>query len=55
MSIIDSTASAATSGDKQGLREVLDFLVTDQPSGQEVPEQRREGSRLVERDDVAAL
>ena len=33
MSIIDSTASAATSGDKQGLTEVLDFLVTEEGLG----------------------
>jgi hypothetical protein len=33
MSIIDSTASAATSGDKQSLTEVLDFLVTEEGLG----------------------
>jgi hypothetical protein len=33
MSIIDATAQAATSGDKQSLREVLDFLVTEEGLG----------------------
>jgi hypothetical protein len=33
MSIIDATAHAATSGDKQSLREVLDFLVTEEGLG----------------------
>ena len=33
MSIIDSTAQAATSGDKQSLKEVLDFLVTEEGLG----------------------
>jgi hypothetical protein len=33
MSIIDSTAHAATSGDKQSLKEVLDFLVTEEGLG----------------------
>jgi hypothetical protein len=33
MSIIDSTASAATSGDQQSLKEVLNFLVTEEGLG----------------------
>ncbi len=33
MSIIDATAGAAKSGDKQGLKEVLDFLVTEEALG----------------------
>lgn len=33
MSIIESTAEAATRGDKQGLKEVLDFLVTEEGLG----------------------
>ena len=33
MSIIESTASAATSGDRQSLKEVLDFLVTEEGLG----------------------
>ena len=33
MSIIDATATAATSGDQQGLKEVLDFLVTEEALG----------------------
>ena len=33
MSIIDETAKAAASGDKQGLAEVLDFLVTEEALG----------------------
>ena len=28
MSILDATASAAAAGDKQGLKDVLDFLVS---------------------------
>lgn len=33
MSIIEATAQAATRGDKQGLKEVLDFLVTEEQLG----------------------
>jgi hypothetical protein len=33
MSIVDATASAAIAGDKQGLKEVLDFLVTEEALG----------------------
>ncbi len=33
MSIIDATAGAAKSGDQQGLKEVLDFLVTEEALG----------------------
>lgn len=33
MSIIESTAAAATAGDKQGRKEVLDFLVTEEALG----------------------
>jgi hypothetical protein len=33
LSILDSTASAATAGDKQGLKDVLDFLVTEEALG----------------------
>src|SRR5262245_32093231 len=33
MSIVDATASAAVAGDKQGLKEVLDFLVTEEALG----------------------
>ncbi|MEO5833676.1 MAG: hypothetical protein ABJA16_02250 [Nakamurella sp.] len=33
MSIIEATAQAATQGDKQGLKEVLDFLVTEEALG----------------------
>jgi hypothetical protein len=33
MSIIDATGNAAKSGDKEGLKEVLDFLVTEEALG----------------------
>ena len=33
MSILDATASAAAAGDKQGLKDVLDFLVTEEALG----------------------
>jgi hypothetical protein len=33
MSILDATRSAATAGDKQGLKDVLDFLVTEEALG----------------------
>jgi hypothetical protein len=33
MSIIEGTADAATKGDRQGLKEVLDFLVTEEALG----------------------
>jgi hypothetical protein len=33
MSILDATASAAIASDKQGLKDVLDFLVTEEALG----------------------
>src|SRR5215475_9320404 len=33
MSIVDATASAAVAGDQQGLKDILDFLVTEEALG----------------------